>query len=111
MPELVEFSISSERPELSVVVEAPPGLGSGEVLVGREEDVVERAHETFENAVGRLRPMIDVLVENLRSSVQAPDTVSVSFGVRFSGKVGAIVTSAEAEANMTVTLTWSNPGT
>jgi hypothetical protein len=111
MAELVEFSISSERPELSVVVEAPAGLGSGEVLVGRNEDVVEHAQETFESAVGRLRPMIDVLIEKLRSSAEVPDTVSVSFGVRFGGKVGAIVTSAEAEANMTVTLTWSSPRT
>jgi hypothetical protein len=104
MSRLVEFPLESGE---TVVVEVEDGE-VGLQRAGRGE-IAERASETFEGALEKIKPAAGVIIAKLRSLADTPDEVNVEFGIKLSGKLGvAFVASADAEANYKVTLKWSN---
>ena len=52
--------------------------------------------------VGKLRAMGD-------SAGNPPDEVQVQFGIVLNAEAGAVLASASAEANYSVTMTWKQP--
>jgi hypothetical protein len=67
---------------------------------------------SFHDALERIRPMADQLVERLRNMAAEPESIEVEFGIKLSGEVGALIASTSTEANFTVKLAWSHkPGT
>jgi hypothetical protein len=42
----------------------------------------------------------------MTSLTRRPDELSATFGIEFSGSMGAIIASTAATANISVTLTW-----
>jgi hypothetical protein len=111
MRRLVEFPLESG----GIAVVEVDDDGSRPVTRGglRAEAVPERAQLTFEQAVSRVQPAADALVSRLRAMTQAPDEVTVGFGLQLSAEAGAFIASASSTAHFTVTLTWrarSSPG-
>src|SRR5215204_626805 len=110
MKRLVEFRSDSGEPILVEVEDV--GL-SGEARRGLSASaVVERAQTSFEDALDRVRPMATGLVGKLRAIGAAgspPDEVQVQFGIVLSAEAGAVLASASAEANYSVTMTWKQP--
>lgn len=106
MERLVEFPLEDGGSVLVEVADRGPVLRGGE----RPGGVVERAGQTLESAVGRVRPAVQVVVAQLRDLAQPPDEVCVTFGVELSAEAGAFVTSASTAANFTVSLTWHRDG-
>jgi len=103
MGQLVEFPLESGG---SVLVDVT-GHHTGPVtrsLKGTE--VVERARQTFEEAVGRVQPAVEGVITQLRSLSQVPDEVHVEFGLDLNAEVGAFVAAVSTTANFTVALTW-----
>ena len=99
---LVEFPLEDGG---AMVVEVDePGPESGFEQAARPGEVAERAGETFEAALERIRPAAEVIRAKLLDL--SPHEMTVQFGIKLGGKVGAFVASAEAEANYTVTMTW-----
>jgi hypothetical protein len=47
------------------------------------------------------------VLETMRSIADPPDSCEISFGVKLSGTVGAIIAKASTEANFTIKLTWT----
>jgi hypothetical protein len=82
---------------------------SGTVRAGREE-MIERARETFEDALHRVLPAAKSIVEKLRNMGSKPDTIGVNFGINVSTQAGAFLASAIAEANFGVTVRWTGAG-
>jgi hypothetical protein len=66
----------------------------------------ERALETFEQALARVRPAVDGVIAQLRSLAQAPDEGRVEFGLELHALAGAFIASASTSANFMVGLTW-----
>ena len=112
MPRLVEFPL---REGGTVVVEVDdaastngPGLINGGVRRGLSPaELVGRADQTVEAALGRVRPAAVAVVDALRGMADAPDEVEVTFGIRLSGEVGAVIAKTAAEANFEVKLRWT----
>jgi hypothetical protein len=69
-------------------------------------DVAEQARQTFEEAVGRIKPAVQAVVAQLRSLAEAPDEVHVEFGLDLHAQAGAFISAVSASANFTVALTW-----
>jgi hypothetical protein len=82
----------------SIVIKIDELETSGTVRVGRE-DKIEKARETFENALNKVLPATKTVLEKLRNMVSHPDEIVVTFGVNLSTVAGSV-------ANFGVTVRW-----
>jgi len=71
-----------------------------------EPGVPEKAHQTFEAALDKIRPAAQTIIKKLRSLHDAPDEIEVEFGLKLSAEAGAIIAAGGVGANYTVTLKW-----
>ncbi len=69
-------------------------------------EVVERATQTFEDALEKVKPAAGAIIAKLKELKSPPDQIGLEFGIKFSAKAGAVIASADAEANFKVTLSW-----
>jgi hypothetical protein len=109
MRQLIEFPLDDGSSE-TVVVEVDRPVDPGLERVARP-GMVERADESFDAAVARIRPAVGKVMLSVRGLAQAPDDVTVEFGIKFDAKCGVILTSTGVEANLKVTLAWHGPRT
>src|SRR5205085_9545464 len=103
MTRLVEFPLEEGG---SIVVEMNEPETGGTVRAGRE-DKIEKARETFEDALNKVLPATKSVVEKLRDMESRPDEIEVTFGVNLSTMAGAVIASASVAANFGVTVRWT----
>ncbi len=72
--------------------------------------VVEKAKQTFEDALSTLLPVTKSVIEKIRGIGQRPSEIEVTFGLNLSVEAGAIIASTSASANFGVTMRWSKEG-
>jgi hypothetical protein len=107
VPSLVEFPLAEGGAVLVEVEDAP--ATNGVVRRGlAPAELVTRADETVEAAFARVKPAASALVDGLRGMADAPDEVQVTFGIRLSGEMGAVIAKTSAEANFEVVLRWKS---
>ncbi|MCS7221284.1 MAG: CU044_2847 family protein [Anaerolineae bacterium] len=104
MRRLIEFPLEAGGSVLIQVQE--PAEEADMTRAGRVGEAIVQAHQTFEATLERLRPVADAIIARLRGLADPPDEVQVEFGVALSAEAGVVITSASAEANYRVTLTW-----
>ncbi|MFL6137920.1 MAG: CU044_2847 family protein [Frankiaceae bacterium] len=105
MKRLIEFSMD-ERSGSTIVIETDEPEAPGITRAARPGEVAERARETFEQAVARVAPAAEAVVQQLRSSVSTPDEITVGFGISFSAAAGAFIAKAGLESTFNVTVSW-----
>jgi len=108
MKRLVEFPLEGGG---SVLVEVESTSADQLIPASLPGDVATKVAITFESALDKIRPAVGAIISKLRGLVDAPDEVAVEFGIKLSGAAGAIIASANAEANFKVNLTWKRSGT
>lgn len=100
------------------IVEVPLDQHGGFVVAEIDEDevgwsrtaididqVTKRAGGSVEEALKTtIRPLAAAMINGFVAL--KPETVELEFGLRLSGKFGAIVASSEAEGHLQVKLTW-----
>ena len=111
MKRLVEFPLQ-EGGTLLVEVDAPEGYAEtttrgGVVKAARPGEVADKARDTSEDALDKIKPAAQAIIDKLRALHDAPDEIGVEFGIKLSAEVGAFIASAGVEANYTVTLKWT----
>jgi len=74
--------------------------------VGRGEDAVKRAAETMQNALGQLRPTAQTVIDQFRTLSEAPDKISLGFGIKVTGEAQLVIAKAASEANFQVSIEW-----
>lgn len=104
MKRLVEFPLEKGG-SVVVEIEAPEGLGMAPA--GRIEEALERAGQTFEEALDKIRPAVATVIQKLHALSDPPDKVEVEFGLKLSAQAGAVIAAASTEAHYKVTLTWN----
>ncbi len=110
MKRLVEFPLQ-EGGTLLVEVDEPKRYAEtttrgGVVKAARPGEIADKAQDTFEDALDKIKPAAQAIIDKLRALSDAPDEIGVEFGIKLSAEDGAFIASAGAEANYTVTLTW-----
>jgi hypothetical protein len=103
MKKLIEFPLEDGT---SMLVEIEEPEHGGLVKASRSDDVITKAHQTLEKSLEKVKPAAQFVIQKLRELHDAPDEVQVSFGLKLSAEAGAVLASAGAEANYTVTLKW-----
>jgi len=83
--------------------------GSGPVTRGLPAETMERASETFESALGSVRNAAAAVLTHMQELPHRPDALEVQFGVKLSGKIGAVLSAVSGEAHFVVRLSWNSP--
>ncbi|MBC7334659.1 MAG: hypothetical protein H5U01_00075 [Clostridia bacterium] len=104
MKRLIEFPLE-DGTTIMVEVEEPEGAGMMPAARGGP-GMPEKAHQTFEAALEKIRPAAQTIVKKLRALHDPPDEIEVEFGMKLNAQAGALVAAAGTEANYKVTLTW-----
>ncbi|MEV0221700.1 CU044_2847 family protein [Streptomyces sp. NPDC050704] len=107
-----------ERPVHTV--EVPLGDGSDEAIrvqirevdetlvrVGRGARPVARAERSFGQMLDTVRPVAESFVGRFRGLANAPDEITLEFGVSLSAEADVVIASTATAANFSVTLTWN----
>jgi len=102
MARVVEFPM---RDGGVLLVEATD-LSTGPVTRGLPSGTIEKAATTFESALECMQSAASAVLDAMHSLAQRPEAVEVQFGVKLSGKVGAVLSSVSGEAHFLVTLRW-----
>jgi hypothetical protein len=101
---LVEFPLE-DGSSLLVEVDEPVPEG-GVVRAARPGEVAEKATQTFEAALAKIKPMAGAIFTTLQDLAQCPEQIQVEFGVKITASAGAVLASAGVEGTYKVTLTW-----
>jgi len=105
MKRLVEFPLE-DGGSILVEVEEAERPGMVPAATRSAKGVPEKAQQTFEAALEKVRPAAAVIIKKLRALHDQPDEVEVEFGLKMDAKAGAMLAAAGVEANYKVTLTW-----
>ena len=88
-----------------VETDEPETIG-GIVKVGRSEDILGEASQTFESSLKALQPVASALIEKLRGTANPPNEIEVEIGISLSAAAGLVISKLGADANFKVTLNW-----
>ncbi|AQU65368.1 CU044_2847 family protein [Streptomyces niveus] len=77
------------------------------VRVGRGGRTVARAERSLGQMLDTVRPVAESFVGRFRGMANAPDEVTLEFGVSLSAEADVVIASTATAANFTVTLTWN----
>jgi hypothetical protein len=101
----VEFPLE-DNGTIVVEVNEPEGVGGTQRATREGEKEPEKAPQTFEQALSKIRPATDKVITTLQGLVQKPDEIEMEFGFSLSAEAGVIIASASTQANYKVTLRW-----
>jgi hypothetical protein len=104
MKRLIEFPLEDGNTMLVEVEEPEHG---GLVKASRAGEAIAKAQQTLEKALEKVQPAAQFVIQQLRKLHDSPDEIQVAFGLKLSAEAGAVLASAGAEANYTVTLKWN----
>src|SRR6266568_5990115 len=105
MKHFVEFPLEDGSTIVVEVNEPEEERGTRRAARGTEEEP-EKASQTFEHALSKIRPATEKVITTLRDLIQKPDEVEMEFGFSLSAGAGVIIASASTQANYRVTLRW-----
>lgn len=102
---LVEFPMADGSTVLMEVDE--PGPSGGPTYRSmKPAEIVEKAHLSYDQAIDRIKPAAESIVNRLISLEHRPDEIEIEFGIKLSSELGAFIASANAEVNFIVRLVW-----
>ena len=100
---LIEYELDDGKTILVEVAE--PVLG-GLAPVCRTTATIVKAQSTLSEAVGKVRPIAESIINNLSSVTTRPDEISVEFGLKLSSNAGAVLATVGMECNYVIKMTW-----
>jgi hypothetical protein len=105
MKKLIEFELDGQ----SVYFEAEMSEAEGVRRVSRSggEDEPEKAVSRFTEAVARIKPAAEVVLNAFRE-MNTPDEIALEFGLNFSATAGVVFASTDSTATFKVSLRWKN---
>ena len=104
MKRLIEYPLEGGGVIL-VEVDGVEPTGS-RVRGGSPAEVAERARQTFEASLERIKPAAAAIIAKIRELSDKPEEIGVEFGIKLSAEAGVVIASTGVEANFKVTLLW-----
>lgn len=103
MPATETFTYTLPSGATIEVQNLPGGArGAREVAAEREE------RPPLAKVLAPLGEVVQLVLDQIRSTVKTPDKVTVELGAALKGKSSIVLVSGETEATLKVTLTWEN---
>jgi Trypsin-co-occurring domain 1 len=106
MGRVVEFPLEDGGTVLVRVADDSYAGGEPTRGLGGSLNIVDRAQDTFEDAVSRILPAAHSLLGRLRAGLESPDEIRVEFGVELTAQAGAILAAASSSASFRVSVMW-----
>lgn len=103
MKRLIEFPLDAGG---NILVEVDGIEPTTRVRGGAPMEVAEKARQTFESSLERIKPAAAAIISKLREMSDQPEQVSVEFGIKLSAEAGVVLATTGVEANFKVTLLW-----
>jgi hypothetical protein len=69
-------------------------------------ELLTEAGLKFDQVLESLRPALNFMILKLRDLISQPDEMTLEFGLKLNGKLGAIFASTSLESNFNVKLNW-----
>lgn len=88
MERLIEFPL--EDGGLLMVEVYKPAPGRGVVRAGHIVAAAEKAGQTFETALEKIKPAAAAIINHLRNLSETPEDILVEFGLKFSEEAGRL---------------------
>ncbi len=105
MKQLIEFPLE-DGSTILVEVDEPEGAGRTRQVARGGDKTIEKANQTFEKALDKVKPTANAVISKLRDLIEQPDEIGVEFGLKFSAESGVIIAAAGIEANFKVMIKW-----
>ncbi|MDH2390628.1 CU044_2847 family protein [Streptomyces sp. HNM0663] len=77
------------------------------VRVGRGGRSIARAERSFGQMLDTVRPVAESFAGRFRGLANAPDEITLEFGVSLSAEADVVIASTATAANFSVSLTWN----
>jgi hypothetical protein len=103
MRHVIEFPLEGGQQTL-VEIDVPEQ--DGIQRASRLGEIFAKSTKTFEATLESIIPAINAIVTKLGNNITSADQTEVEFGIKFGAQAEVFIASAEAEANITVKLTW-----
>jgi Trypsin-co-occurring domain 1 len=104
MKRLIEFPLEDSG---VILVEVDGTEPTGRTVRGANPaEVAERARQTFETSLERIKPAAAAIIAKVRELSDKPEQIGVEFGIKLSAEAGVVIASTGVEANFKVTLLW-----
>lgn len=107
MNKIIEFETEDGKGAIAVEVEGS-GRGGGMVRASTAGETLERSVVKFENALGPIQRVADLVITKIRQIAESPSEVAVEFGLKFSAEAGVVISKASAEANFKISVKWTS---
>ncbi|KIH98246.1 hypothetical protein LP52_13740 [Streptomonospora alba] len=107
MSALTEFTLASGKTILVEAHDDTPFQGDT-APIARGTGGALHAEKGLSDALSQVREVVDETLKQL-DGLSSADEMEISFGVRLSGQVGAVMTKVGAESNLTVRMLWKKP--
>ena len=69
----------------------------------------DRGGVAFDSVLAPLGEVCESIVDKIRTSVKAPQKVTLELSASLKGKTGLVIVCGEAQGAIKLTLTWENP--
>lgn len=77
-------------------------------LVSRKDELFDRTSESVRSAINEtVRPAVETIFQGLNRGLHSPESIELEFGLKLTGKLGAVFASSEAEGHISVKMKWS----
>ncbi|MFZ5808232.1 MAG: CU044_2847 family protein [Chloroflexota bacterium] len=103
MKQWIEFPLE-DGSSLTVEVDVPERAGM--VRAGWGEEVAQRAQQTFEAALEKVRPAAQPIIQKLRAQYATSDEIEVQVDGKMDADLETIIAAAGMEGNYIITLRW-----
>ena len=96
------------RVETAAPVPPRPAADDAYEPIGRPRpaETLGNAADTLRDAVNRVRPAVQDIVDSLRTMPRRPDRITWEFGVKVTAEAGVVIARTAAEAHFTVGVEW-----
>jgi hypothetical protein len=100
MFDAIEFTLDDGT---TVAIASAPRSGSSQVGIG---DRLQAAEKTLRESLKPVTAAAEQAMDTFRAMTHHPEEVEITFGVTFDGKLGGVIASANAGAQLEVKLRW-----
>ena len=105
---LVEFELENGS---SIYMEVDEKLPMPETddRISLSDHLAVGAKKKFEESLDAIQPIAKAVINKVQNLAKPADEVEVTFGIKMSAELGAVVASGNAEVNYEITLKWNKP--